>query len=184
MGTMKAVITDPLAKRPNYKVATQKVRRLKGQYTSAKRSGDKDKAQRIKGKLKSARGTKRSIKNKFEDKRANIVEFDTRWMWDKVKDILSADHTYNIAADLLHQSNSQLNTLLDGTNQIAEFAANNQALLQADAMRMSMLLGAPLPEESADHVLIGSTREDVDPKSRGRRSLRIEPATPTTSLAI
>lgn len=184
MGTMKAVITNPLKPRPKFKAATQKVQRLNQRYTQAKRSGDAEKAANVKARLGQARRTRRGIKNKWEDKRANQVEFDTRWMWDKVKDILSADHSYNLATDLLHQSNSQLNTLLDGTNQIAEFAANNQALLQADAMRMSMLLGAPLPEKAADHVLIGDRREDVDPKSRGRRSLRIEPATTTPSLAI
>lgn len=192
MGTMKAVITNPLEKTEKYKAATAVTQQAKEGLATTRRqaradgtvtAAERDKINQGKAGVRTARRNQKSIKGKFKDKRANVVEFDTQWMWDKVKEILSPEHPLNQAWDLMHQSNQQLNTLLDGTNQIAEGAANNQALLQQDAMRMSLLLGAPLPDKAADHVLIGSNRGEVDPRDRGRRSLRID-QTPTPSLAI
>lgn len=175
MGTMAAKITDPLQGQAKFKQARAKVQRIqdnKGKWSKPV----------YKQKLKEARQDRRAIKNKYSDPRANVAEFDTQWMWDKVKDILRPSNPLNQAFDLLHESNSQLNDVLGQTNQMMEGMANNQALLQADAMRMSLLLGAPLPEKAADHVLVGDQRGEVDPKDRGRRSLRIEQTTP--SLAI
>ena len=180
MSTMKAVITDPLKPKPKYQAAAEKVETLKAKAKAAKGT---PRAERLNQRLSDAKAAKRSIKNKYSDKRANVVEFDTRWMLDKVKEILSPNHALNQAWDLMHESNSQLNTLLDGVNQIGEMAANSQALLQQDAMRMSLLLGAPLPEKAAGYVLTGDQRQEIDPRDRGRRSLRID-QTPSPSLAI
>ena len=175
MGTMAAKITDPLQGTAKFKRARAKVQRIKD---------NKDKWSKpvYKQKLKQARKDRNAIKNKYSDKRADVAEFDTQWMWDKVKDILRPNNPLNQAFDQLHESNDQLNDALGQTNQMMEGMANNQALLQADAMRMSLLLGAPLPDKAADHVLVGDQRGEVDPKDRGRRSLRIEQTTP--SLAI
>ena len=174
--SMEAVITDPLKKQPKYKAAVRKTRRIK----SNKDQIIDNKGRKVyKSRLKTSKKDKRSIKNKFADKRANKVEFDTRYMWDTVKDVLKGlDNLY----DPLHASNSGLNDVLTATNQMAEMAANNQALLQQDAMRMSLLLGAPLPEKAAESVVIGDNRYEIDSKDRGRRSLRIEQLPP--SLAI
>lgn len=192
MSPMEAVITDPLKKTPEYKEAIKAVGKAKTRLDKTRDAAREDgritrperrQIRRRRGDLREARDDRKSIKNRYSDSRASAVDFDTEWMWDKVKEILSSENSTNQMWKLLHKSNDQLNTLLDGTNQIAEFAANNQALLQADAMRMSLLLGAPLPEKAADHVLIGDQREEVDPKSKGRRSLRIDQTT-SPSLAI
>ena len=188
----EAVITDPLKANPKYREARQAAEKARQQLDRTKKRAKADgtvtakergRIKDRKGDLKQAKFNRNSIKNKFADPRANVVEFDAAWMWDKVKEILSPKHELNQAWDLLHESNNQLNELLSGTNQIAEGAANNQALLQQDAMRMSLLLGAPLPEKAASHVLVGDQRQEVNPRDRGRRSLRIDP-TPSPSLAI
>jgi hypothetical protein len=179
MGTMAAVITNPLKKRPKYKEAVQDVREIKDDKKEIIASKGKS---TYKARLKNARLNKRSIKNKFDDKRANKVEFDTRYMWDKVKEILRADSQFNQMFDLMHQSNAGLNDVLQGVSKTAELVANNQQMLQQDAMRMSLLLGAPLPEKAAESVVIGDNRYEVTSEDRGRRSLRIEQLPP--SLAI
>lgn len=192
MGSMKAVITDPLKPTGKYVKARDKVERKKARLQKAKRKARRDgvitpeeqaRIDRRTTAFQDAKQERNSIKNKYSDKRANVVEFDTRWMLDKVKEILSPNHALNQAWELLHESNNQLNTLLDRTNNVSEAAANSQPLLQQDAMRMSLLLGAPLPEKAADHVLIGDQRQEVDPRDRGRRSLRID-VSPASSLEI
>jgi len=180
MSSMAAVITDPLKPTEKYQAATDKLNNLKAKAQAAKGT---PREARLNQRVVNARAAKRGIKNKYADKRANVVEFDTRWMLDKVKEILSPNHALNQAWSLMHESNNQLNTLLDGVNQIGQMAANNQALLQQDAMRMSLLLGAPLPEKAAGYVLVGDQRQEVDPRDRGRRSLRID-QTPVSSLEI
>jgi hypothetical protein len=164
---MAAKITDPLEKTPKFQRASARVRRIQDnrkQYTP----------EEYQRRLSKAKQDKKSIKNKFGDRRANIAEFDTQWMLDKVKEILSPDNKTNQMWELLHQSNSGVKDMLSGVNQAAEFMANNQQMLQQDAMRMSMLLGAPLPEKAADHVEVGDMRFEISREDRGRRSLRIE----------
>lgn len=176
MGTMKAVITDPLKATPKFKAARQVVSKVKD---NKKRIIANQGRPAYKAKLRTARQNAQSIKNKYKDRRANVVEFDTDYMWDKVKEILGGlDDLF----DPLHASNAGLNDTLTATNQMAEMAANNQQLLQQDAMRMSLLLGAPLPEKAAQSVVVGDNRFEVTPEDRGRRSLRIEQLPP--SLAI
>jgi hypothetical protein len=179
MGTMAAVITDPLKARPKYKAARQVVQGVKDDKKQiiAEQGRSAYKAQ-----LRTARNNAKSIKNKYSDKRSNVVEFDTQYMWDKVREILRADSQFNQMFDLMHQSNAGVKDILTATNQMAEMAANDQALLQQDAMRMSLLLGAPLPEKAAQSVVIGDNRFEYNPEDRGRRSLRIEQLPP--SLAI
>lgn len=171
MSTMAAKITDPLKPTAKYQKAQQKVNSITDRK---KQIIAKQGRAAYNQKLANAKHDKRSIKNKFADKRANVVEFDTRWMLDKVKEILSADNPVNQAWDLLHQQEQSTTNLMTGVNQMAETIANNQQLLQQDAMRMSLLLGAPLPEKAADKVLVGDQRYEIDPKDRGRRSLRID----------
>lgn len=51
-------------------------------------------------------------------------------------------------------------------------AANDASALSAEAMRLSTLIGAPPPEESAQGPLIGSRERGLDSK-KGRKTLRI-----------
>lgn len=176
MSTMAAKITDPLEARPKYKAARQataKIRNNKKQIIANQGRPA------YKSKLRASRRNAKSIKNKYQDRRANVAEFDTQYMWDKVREVLGGLDDFFAP---VHQSNSGLNDVLTATSQMAEMAANNQALLQQDAMRMSLLLGAPLPEKAAESVVIGDNRYEIDSKDRGRRSLRIEQLPP--SLAI
>lgn len=179
MSTMAAKITDPLKARPKYKAARQVTAKIKGRKEQIIANQGRS---AYKSKLQASRRNARSIKNKYQDRRANVAEFDTQYMWDKVREILQADSQFNQMFDLMHQSNAGLNDVLQGVSKTAELIANNQQMLQQDAMRMSLLLGAPLPEKAADTVLIGDSRYEVTSEDRGRRSLRIEQLPP--SLAI
>lgn len=119
---------------------------------------------------------------KYKDKRTARVESSTQQMWDKVKEILATDGQMKSMYRDLHQSNRETARVLRRANKLAEKVANDQMLLQQDAMRMSLLLGAPLPEEGASSIIVGDNRYDYKPEDRGRRSLRIDQDTPSLSI--
>jgi len=169
-----AVITDPLKKTDKYRQAKARVENIKDRKDRMDPEAYRRKLNNAKKKLDKA--------PKYADKRANKVEDATDFMWDKVKDLLDPSNPLNVAQDLLNASTMGLQQTMQGVNDLATAAANNQQLLQQDAMRMSMLIGPPPPEKTANAPLIGSNRdEETDsPRSRGRRSLRIDRASDST----
>lgn len=162
-----ANITDPLARTKSYKQAGRKVRRIKA------RSGQMDR-QTYQQKLSKARQAKRAVPKKYADKRANKVENDTLFMLDAIRGLLGDSNPLNVAQDLLHQSNQRLQDTLTQLNDLATMAADNQQLLQEDAMRQSMLRGAPPPEESASAPVIGRNRDGYGRPGETRQALRID----------
>lgn len=162
-----ANITDPLAKTKSYRRAGKKVRRIKA------RKGQLDR-QTYQQKLSKARKAKRSTSRKYKDKRANRVENDTLFMLDAIRGLLDENNPLNVAQDLLHQSNQGLQNTLTQLNELATMAADNQQLLQEDAMRQSMLRGAPPPEESASAPVIGRNRDGYGRPGETRQALRID----------
>lgn len=171
-----ARITDPLKATKQYKQATQRVQRVKA------KKGSMD-AATYNARLKEARQARKAVGRKYEDKRANNVENDTLFMLDKVKDLLGDDNPLNKAFDALNQSNLGAQDTLTQLSNLATMAADKQQLLQEDAMRQSLLRGAPPPEDSADAPVIGRNRDGYERPGRTRQSLRID-RTPSSTLAI
>jgi hypothetical protein len=171
-----ARITDSLKSTKQYKKAKQRVQRVRS------KQGSMD-AATYKTKLKQARQSKKSVSSKYKDKRANNVENDTLFMLDKVKDLLRNKNPLNQAFDSLDQSNLGLQDTLTQLSDLATMAADNQQLLQEDAMRQSLLRGAPPPEDSADAPVIGRNREGYERPGRTRQALRID-RTPSSTLTI
>jgi hypothetical protein len=163
-----------LKKTDQYRQAKARVENIRG------RKGQMDSAT-YQRKLKNAK-QKLDKAPKYANNRANKVEDATDFMLEKVKGLLDKDNPLNVAQDLLNASTLGLQQTMQGVNDLAAAAANNQQLLQQDAMRMSMLIGPPPPEKTANAPLIGSNRdEEMDsPRSRGRRSLRIDRASDST----
>jgi len=60
---------------------------------------------------------------------------------------------------------------------------DNQQLLQQDAMRQSLLKGAPPPEDSADRPVVGRFRDENYRPGQTRQALRID-RTPSSTLTI
>ena len=171
-----ARITDPLQSTKKYKQANQRVRRIKS------RKGQMDPAA-YKEKLGNARRQRKAVKTKYKNPRANKVENNTQFMWDKVRDLLKSDNELNLAQDLLNQSNQGLQDTLTQLKDLSEMAADNQQLLQQDAMRQSLLKGAPPPEDSADRPVVGRFRDENYRPGRTRQALRID-RTPSSTLTI
>jgi hypothetical protein len=171
-----ARITDPLKATKQYKQATQRVERVKA------RKGSMD-AATYNAKIKEARQARKAVGRKYKDKRANNVENDTLFMLDKVKDLLSDKNPLNQAFDALNQSNLGLQDTLTQLSDMASMAAENQQLLQEDAMRQSLLRGAPPPEKSAETIVAGRNREGYERPGRTRQALRID-RTPSSTLTI
>jgi hypothetical protein len=176
-GAQAATITDPLQKTGAYRKAKARVENIKDRKGQMDPDAYKRKLQNAKQKLDKA--------PKYKDNKANKVEDATDFMWDKVKDLLDPSNPLNVAQDLLNASTMGLQQTMQGVNDLATAAANNQQLLQQDAMRMSMLIGPPPPEKTANAPVIGSNRDEEmsSPRSRGRRSLRID-RTSDSTLAI
>lgn len=175
-GTPSAVITDPLKPTQEYQKARQRVQNIQS------RKGQMDPAV-YQTRLKNARQAVKAVPKKYKDNRANNAENDTLFMLDKVKDLLGDDNPLNKAFDALHQSNQGLQDTLTQLSNLATTAADNQQLLQEDAMRQSLLRGAPPPEDSADAPVIGRNRDGYERPGRTRQALRID-RTPSSTLAI
>lgn len=171
-----ARITDPLKATKEYKQATQRVQRVKAQ------KGSMD-AATYNAKIKEARQARKAVRRKYRDNRANNAENDTLFMLDKVKDLLSDDNPLNKAFDALNQSNLGLQDTLTQLSDLATMAADNQQLLQEDAMRQSLLRGSPPPEDNADAPVIGRNRDGYERPGRTRQALRID-RTPSSTLTI
>lgn len=171
-----AVITDPLKPSKEYQKARQRVQKIKS------RKGQMD-PEVYQAKLKNAREAVKAVPKKYQNERANNVENDTLFMLDKVKDLLGDDNPLNKAFDALNQSNLGVQNTLTQLSDLATMAADNQQLLQEDAMRQSLLRGAPPPEDSADAPVIGRNRDGYERPGRTRQALRID-RTPSSTLAI
>jgi hypothetical protein len=171
-----ARITDPLRGTKQYRQATQRVQRVKARKDQMSPAAYKEK-------LGNARQQRKAVKTKYKDPRANRVENDTQFMWDKVKDLLAPDNPLNQAQDLLNQSNQGLQDTLTQLKDLSEMAADNQQLLQQDAMRQSLLKGAPPPEDSADRPVVGRFRDENYRPGQTRQALRID-RTPSSTLTI
>jgi len=172
----RARITDPLQSTKKYQQANQRVRRIKA------KQGQMDPAA-YKQKLGNARQQRKAVKTKYKNPRANKVENNTQFMWDKVRDLLKSDNELNLAQDLLNQSNQGLQDTLTQLKDLSEMAADNQQLLQQDAMRQSLLKGAPPPEDSADRPVVGRFRDKDYRPGQTRQALRID-RTPSSTLTI
>lgn len=175
-GVPSAAITDPLKPTKQYNKARQRVQDIKS------RQGQMDPGV-YQAKLKQARQAVKAVPAKYKDKRANNAENDTLFMLDKVKDLLGKDHALNKAFDAVNQSNLGLQDTLTQLSDLATMAADNQQLLQEDAMRQSLLRGAPPPEDNADAPVIGRNRDGYERPGRTRQALRIDRA-PSSTLAI
>jgi len=171
-----ATITDPLQKTKDYQRASARVRKVKA------KQGQMDPAA-YQRKLREAKQQRKAVDVKYKNKRADKVEDNTQFMWDKVKDLLSSDNQLNLAQDLLNQSNQGLQDTLTQLKDLSEMAADNQQLLQQDAMRQSLLKGAPPPEKNAERPVVGRFRDEGYRPGRTRQDLRID-RTPTSNLTI
>jgi hypothetical protein len=171
-----ARITDPLEATKQYSRATRRVKRVKA------KKGSMD-AATYNAKLDKARQAKKSVGKKYKNNRANKVENDTLFMLDKVKDLLSNDNPLNTAFDALNRSNLGLQDTLTQLSDLATMAADSQQLLQEDAMRQSLLRGAPPPEKNAETIVAGRNRDGYERPGRTRQALRID-RTPSSTLAI
>lgn len=114
-----------------------------------------------------------------DKKQTRKVNSAVRFMAGKVNKLMRDDSPLNKAQSGLIDSTQQLNQALTLLNQTATMAANNQDLLQADAARLSALVGPPPPEESASAPLVGRARSDGPRSGSARRSLRIERSQPS-----
>jgi hypothetical protein len=133
-----------------------------------------------KDKLRNARQQRKAVKTKYKDQRANQAENDTQFMWDQVKDLLRPNNPLNLAQDLLNLSNQGLQDSLTQLKELSQMAADNQQLLQQDAMRQSLLKGAPPPEASADRPVVGRSRDENYRPGQTRQALRIDRTTSST----
>lgn len=165
--TPAARITDPLQATAGYKKANARVQRIQA------RKGSMDPGV-YQQKLKAAKSDRKAVQRKYKNDRANTVENDTTFMADAIRQLLSDGNPLNIAQDLLNQSNASVQDTLTQLNDLATMAADNQQLLQQDAMRQSLLKGAPPPEKSADRPVIGRNRDDSARPGQTRQDLRID----------
>lgn len=171
----KAVITDPLQTTGKYQQARKRVERIKD------RKGQMDPA-KYERRLDAAKQDLRSVR-KYKDKNAEKVDDSSRFMLDTINGLLDQGNPLNVLQDLTNASQQGLQQTLGSLNQLASMAAENQQLMQQDAMRMSALIGPPPPEQSASAPVIGDNRFDGPRAGRTRRDLRID-KTQSSPLAI
>ena len=82
----------------------------------------------------------------------------------------------------LQSAQAETESLLEKLTDLRTERAESAASVEAEAQRMSNIVGPPPPEESAKAPVIGSARESNDgPRKSGKSSLRIGRKTASSS---